>query len=223
MSSHNLIPEGDDWRQNVHYGVFNSKFIVPNYCYNEVGVGWFGTLTPGEFAVPNELALAQETGGGGYCYPEHPDFVWDCAAQSSQYDQLAQPLAQPPTKVYLGNLATTDHGLQPETPASSETSPRHYVDSVQQRDKEKNREAAARCRKKGKKEHEDLSIKEGQLGIENKRLKAEKRKLMEEKLSLIYEILRHNGCGEPNIQRFIQSRAGDIARIAAKTNAGRLD
>ena len=45
MSRDNFIPEGDDWRQHVHYGVFNPQFIVPNYCYNESGVGWSGALT----------------------------------------------------------------------------------------------------------------------------------------------------------------------------------
>ncbi|KAK7967610.1 uncharacterized protein PG986_001887 [Apiospora aurea] len=213
MSGDNVVPGSlCDWQPHVHE-VFGPPPIEPNCNYDyEAGFGSPGTLTPGEFAILNQLALAQQS-AGGYGYSGHQGIVWDYAAQPSQYGQLAQPLIQPPTEAYLGNLATIDHGLQPETPTSSETSHGHHV-SASLTKQEKNRQAAARCRKKGKKELRTLEAREAHLGIENLRLKAEKRKLIEEKLSLIYDILRHERCDDPNIQRYIKSRANEVADTA---------
>ncbi|KAK8079346.1 hypothetical protein PG994_003153 [Apiospora phragmitis] len=123
MSGDNVIPGSlCDGPPHV-YEVFDPLFIGHNYYYEyEAGLGVPGTLEPGTFAIPNQPALAQ-----------------DYAAQPSQYGQLAQLPNQPPTEAYLGNLATIDHGLQPETPASSEISPGYHADFAKERNKEKNR------------------------------------------------------------------------------------
>ncbi|KAK8869369.1 hypothetical protein PGQ11_007947 [Apiospora arundinis] len=120
MFGDNLIAGSQcDWQPHVYHDDFGPPFIGPSYNYHhhEAESGNPGTLTPGELAIPYQFALSQEF-AGGYSYSEHQDFIWDPAAQSTRHSQLENPLVQPQIEASLENLATTDDGLQPETPTS---------------------------------------------------------------------------------------------------------
>ncbi|KAK7954395.1 hypothetical protein PG988_015089 [Apiospora saccharicola] len=208
MSGGNLIPGSDDWQHHAHDEVFGPHSILPYYYYG-LGLGGSGIPTPGQFTIPSQLVHTQES-AGGYGYPVHQGLGWDCAAQSSQHGQLAQPFAQPQTEVYEGNLTTTHDGLPPETPTSSEASPSHEIVPAKS-SKEKNRVAAAKCRQRVKEENNALLAKVDALRGENEALEDELRGLKEATRSLTLEVLKHNQCGDNNIQRFIQSRAYKVA------------
>ncbi|KAK7927833.1 hypothetical protein PG985_004831 [Apiospora marii] len=211
MSGDNVIPGSlCDGPPHV-YEVFDPPFIGHNYYYEyEAGLGVPGTLKPGTFAIPNQPALAQVT-AGGYGYSGYQGIVWDFAAQPSQYGELAQLPNQPPTEAYLGNLATIDHGLQPETPASSEISPGHHADFARERSQEKNRQAAAKYRKRIKQQNKDLLDKEAEFRTKNESLWATREALEQERMLLIQELFQHSNCGDENIQRYLQLRASHIA------------
>ncbi|KAK7906467.1 hypothetical protein PG985_016204 [Apiospora marii] len=215
MSGDNVIPGSlCDGPPHVHRDVVGPQFIGSyGTYYYEPGPGWSDSLTLGDFTTPNQFAFAQQSSVS--CgYPQQQGFVWDSLAPSSQHGELAQPCTQPPVEAYLGDLAATDYGLQPEIPTSSQASPGHQAVSDQKRNKEKNRQAAAKSRKRIKQEKKDLLDKEAELCGKNERLKTTKLELEEERLLLTRELLQHGNCGNSDIERYIKSRANEVANTA---------
>ncbi|KAK8010347.1 hypothetical protein PG990_009312 [Apiospora arundinis] len=220
MSGDSLIPESQSgWQPHIHNEVFGPYFVVPyDYYSHELGFGGSGILTPEQFTNANQPVLAQEY-AGDYGFTVHQGLGWDCAAQFSQYGQLAQPLAQPQTEIYGGRLIATHDSLPPEIMTGSDTSPGHVKVSVVKNRKESARLSAAKCRQKAKRVGNKLEAREAKLRSEWERLEAIKLALEDEKLSLTLEVLRHSRCGDGNIQNYVQSRAGEVAGTAVKANA----
>ncbi|KAI0554358.1 hypothetical protein F4679DRAFT_354576 [Xylaria curta] len=100
------------------------------------------------------------------------------------------------------------------SPTSPEESPRS------QKKRNRNRLAAAKCRKKAKRGVDDLQQKERDLLRENKMLNAEAGFLREEVLQLKSEILRHSNCDSDYIHHYIQKAAKEIGAQAEEGNGG---
>ncbi|KAI1739888.1 hypothetical protein F4680DRAFT_420455 [Xylaria scruposa] len=99
-------------------------------------------------------------------------------------------------------------------PTSPEEGPRS------QKKRNRNRLAAAKCRKKAKRGVDDLQQKERDLLRENKMLNAEAGLLREEVLQLKSEILRHSHCDSDYIHHYIQKAAKEIGAQAEDNNCG---
>ncbi|KAI0455228.1 hypothetical protein F5B21DRAFT_472428 [Xylaria acuta] len=111
-----------------------------------------------------------------------------------------------------------DNGFPfPVSPTSPDGGPRS------QKKRNRNRLAAAKCRKKAKRGVDDLQQRERDLLRENKMLNAEAGLLREEVLRLKSEILRHSDCDSDYINRYIQKAAQQIGAQSENSNRGTPD
>ncbi|KAI1747899.1 hypothetical protein F4782DRAFT_551441 [Xylaria castorea] len=102
----------------------------------------------------------------------------------------------------------------PVSPTSLDEGPRS------RKKRNRNRLAAAKCRKKAKRGVDDLQQRERDLLRENKMLNAEAGFLREEVLQLKSEILRHSNCDNDYIHHYIQKAAQQIGAQAEDSNSG---
>lgn len=80
-----------------------------------------------------------------------------------------------------------------------------------ERTRQKNREAASKCREKTKRNVEDLRKHERELSCQKQALAALAAELKEEVLALKHEILLHGNCECEHIQKYLSTAAKQIA------------
>jgi hypothetical protein len=118
-----------------------------------------------------------------------------------------------PKKVCRASKASTaDCPSNPVSP-ESQTSPTDTggdPTKLCQRNREKNRLAASKCREKSKKFIDDLRVRERELTVQRAKLTADAARLKEEVLELKHEILRHGNCNCDFIQNYLTSAAKGI-------------
>ncbi|KAI1418771.1 hypothetical protein F5Y12DRAFT_789603 [Xylaria sp. FL1777] len=85
-----------------------------------------------------------------------------------------------------------------------------------QKKRNRNRLAAAKCRRKAKRGVDELQQRERDLLRENKMLNAQACLLREEVLQLKTEILRHNKCDNDYISQYIQRSARQVGIVPAE-------
>ncbi|KAI0103823.1 hypothetical protein GGR51DRAFT_243029 [Nemania sp. FL0031] len=104
-----------------------------------------------------------------------------------------------------------------ESASPTPTSPEEGPKALTKRNR--NRLAAAKCRKKAKQGVDELQQRERDLLRENKMLNAEASILREEVLQLKCEILRHSACDNHYIRQYIQSAAEQVGRVQSEKSA----
>ncbi|TRX91295.1 hypothetical protein FHL15_007900 [Xylaria flabelliformis] len=124
---------------------------------------------------------------------------------SPQHNFVASPTETRDLKPEMGRDNEFSYLVSPTSP---EPGPRS------QKKRNRNRLAAAKCRKKAKRGVDDLQQRERDLLRENKMLNAEAGLLREEVLQLKSEILRHSNCDSEYIHHYIQKAAKEIGAQA---------
>ncbi|KAI0468297.1 hypothetical protein F4859DRAFT_210903 [Xylaria cf. heliscus] len=153
-----------------------------------------------------------------------PDLTFD--ATCDKYRNYSTP---PTAPLYLPTPQNT-FAVSPETPRlnkemerdnelscrMSPTSP--FEGPRSQKKRNRNRLAAAKCRKKAKRGVDDLQQRERDLLRENKMLNAEAGLLRDEVLRLKSEILRHSNCDNDYIHHYIQRAAKQVGAQSEDAN-----
>ncbi|KAI1313726.1 hypothetical protein F5Y03DRAFT_390025 [Xylaria venustula] len=114
---------------------------------------------------------------------------------------------QPDSLETLQEMEWTNGALLPVSPSSPKESP------TPQQKRNRNRLAAAKCRKKAKRGVDELQQRERDLLRENKMLSAQAGLLREEVLQLKTEILRHNKCDNDFISQYIRKTAKQVGVV----------
>ncbi|KAI0199926.1 hypothetical protein F4808DRAFT_196030 [Astrocystis sublimbata] len=155
------------------------------------------TVSPDRWSPEVPLDTAYDRLGGLATPPtapmHHPQSPQHCFGVSTE-------LPIPTKETEIGGNA-----LFPMSPTSPEDTP-----SNSHTKRNRNRLAAAKCRKKAKRGVDDLQQKEQDLLRGNQMLRAEAGLLRDEVLRLKDEILRHSDCNNEYIQRYIQRCAEQI-------------
>ncbi|TGJ79747.1 hypothetical protein E0Z10_g9014 [Xylaria hypoxylon] len=145
-------------------------------------------------------------------------------------DKYKNPTAPPIATLYPStpqtNLATVQETLspseevgwhdRPSSPTSLTTPPGN---PTTQKKRNRNRLAAAKCRKKAKRGVDELQQRERDLLRENKMLNAQACLLREEVVHLKTELLQHNKCDNDYIRQYIQRMVGQVGRVPSKDRA----
>ncbi|KAI0805334.1 hypothetical protein GGR55DRAFT_290600 [Xylaria sp. FL0064] len=145
-------------------------------------------------------------------WPSDPDLGTDCSKYNNptapSIATLYPPMPQNDLVAWPENLGLPQemewNSLSPVSPTTPKESP------TSQKKRNRNRLAAAKCRKKAKRGVDELQQRERDLLRENKMLSAQAGLLREEVLQLKAEILRHNECDNDFISQYIQKAAKQV-------------
>lgn len=156
------------------------------------------------------VPLAEPRSHGSF--PDHRQYFSPHAAPGGDYDQAAGPGDSPgdldeDLEARL-RVARYHRGSDARSSISVEVAPprghRH------ERNREKNRLAASKCREKSKKYVDELRDKERELAAQRASLSAHAAVLKEEVLYLKNEVLRHGDCNCDFIQKYLATAARQI-------------
>ncbi|KAI0435590.1 hypothetical protein F4803DRAFT_305725 [Xylaria telfairii] len=217
----------------------NANFLDHGLARSSDPVWHLGSFTIEHQPPPHQCPYSREQPlpGMGSCndYPQATNFpipsdAWPPAvplhAACDNYGNPTIPLMATlyplsPQHDHFSSTETLDHKEDTErddelsflmSPQSPDEAPKS------QRKRNRNRLAAAKCRRKAKRGVDDLQQRERDLLRENKMLSAEAGLLRDEVLRLKSEILRHGNCDNDYIHHYIQRAARQVGEQSEDDN-----